>query len=288
MWSIPRRLVRVPQALADVLEPRAIQLPLLDDTADGILVTSLPEARIAAVAAQAPDLLAFVRQRYTRYFADLTGGFDAYFGSMSSGTRSGLKRKAKKLATRCGGTLDIRAYRTPDELAVFHPLARAVSELTYQEVLLGSGLPDSPVFVRTMLAAAAADAVRAWLLFVDGRAVAYLYCPAEGDTLRYDYLGHDPEVANWSVGSVLQIEAMRALFAEGRFARFDFTEGEGQHKRQFATGGVECVDLMLLRPTLANRAAIAALSGFDAAMALAKRATKKMRAEALVRRLRRR
>src|SRR3546814_4337924 len=202
---------------------------------------------------------------------------------MSANTRSGRKRKAKKLAKPSGGTLDVRAYRTPDELAVFHPIARTVSERTYQETLLGSGLPATPAFVRTMLAAAAADEVRAWLLFVDGLPIAYLYCPAEGDTLRYDYLGHEPEWSDWSAGSVLQVEAMRALFAERRFARFDFTEGEGQHKRQFATGGVACVDLMLLRPSLANRAVIAALAGFDRAMALAKRATKQVRAEALVR-----
>ena len=86
---------------------------------------------------------------------------------------------------------------------------------------------------------------------------------------------------------MLQLEAMRTLFAEGRFARLDFTEGEGQHKRQFATGGVPCADLLLLRPTLANRAAIAALAGFDKTMAGAKRMTKRLGAEALVRKLRR-
>ncbi|HVI99210.1 MAG TPA: GNAT family N-acetyltransferase [Sphingomonas sp.] len=288
LWSIPRRLIRVPLSLADVLEPRAIALPQFDDGADGILVTSLPEARMASVTAQAAGLIAFVRQRYTRYYADLNGGFEGYLAGMSANTRSGLKRKAKKLAAQSGGSLNVRAYRTPDELAAFHALARPLSALTYQESLLGAGLPDTPAFVQSMLAMAAADRVRAWLLFIDGRAVAYLYCPAEGDTLRYEYLGHDPEVGHLSVGSVLQLEAMRSLFAEGRFARFDFTEGEGQHKRQFATGGVACVDLMLLRSTLANRAAIAALAGFDRTMAAAKRATKRLRAEALVRRLRRR
>src|SRR3546814_15482444 len=92
-----------------------------------------------------------------------------------------------------------------------------------------------------MLAAAAADEVRAWLLFVDGLPIAYLYCPAEGDTLRYDYLGHDPEWSDWSAGSVLQVEAMRDLFAERRFARFDFTEGEGQHRSEERRVGKECV-----------------------------------------------
>jgi CelD/BcsL family acetyltransferase involved in cellulose biosynthesis len=287
LWSLDRRLERVPLSLADVLEPGPIRLPRLGADADGILVTSLAEDRIAAVTAQANGLTAFVRQRYTRYYADLTGGFDAYLAGMSAGTRSGLKRKAKKLTAISGGTLDVRTYRTPDELAAFHPVARTVSARTYQESLLDAGLPDTSAFVQTMLAAAAADRVRAWLLFVNGRPAAYLYCPADGDTLRYEYLGHDPDFAHLSAGSVLQLEAMRTLLAEGRFARFDFTEGEGQHKRQFATGGVSCADLLLLRPTLANRAAIAALAGFDRAMATAKRTTKRFGAEAMVRKLRR-
>jgi CelD/BcsL family acetyltransferase involved in cellulose biosynthesis len=287
LWSLDRRLERVPLSLADVLEPRTILLPRLDVGADGILVTSLPEDRIGAIVAQATGLITFVRQCYTRYYADLTGGFDAYLAGMSSSTRSGLKRKAKKLAAASGGTLDVRAYRTPDELAEFHPIARTVSARTYQETLLGAGLPADPAFVQTMLAAAAANRVRAWLLVVGGRPAAYLYCGADGDTLRYDHLGHAPDFADWSAGSVLQLEAMRSLFAERCFARFDFTEGEGQHKRQFATGGVACADILLLRPTLANRAALAALAGFDWTMALAKRTTKRLGVEAMTRALRR-
>src|SRR3546814_19064974 len=101
---------------------------------------------------------------------------------MSANTRSGLKRKATKLAKHSGGTLDVRAYRTPDELAVFHPIARTVSDRPYQETLLGSGLPATPAFVRPMLAAPAPAALRAWLLSVDGLPSAFLFCPAAGAT----------------------------------------------------------------------------------------------------------
>ena len=80
---------------------------------------------------------------------------------------------------------------------------------------------------------------------------------------------------------------MQDLFGEGRFAAFDFTEGEGQHKRQFATGGVACVDLLLLRPTVANRAVMAALGGFDGAVALAKRGVRGAGLEGLAKRIRR-
>jgi CelD/BcsL family acetyltransferase involved in cellulose biosynthesis len=92
-----------------------------------------------------------------------------------------------------------------------------------------------------------------------------------GDTVIYAYVGHDPAFNDLSPGAVLQLEAMRDLFDEQRFKTFDFTEGEGQHKRQFATGGVACVDLLLLRPSLANRLTMAALGGFNSTVALAKR-----------------
>ncbi len=273
--SVPRRLVRVGLSLDAVLADEAPVLPALPADADGYLVTSLPLTAFDGF--DPKGLLRMVRQRYLRYHADLAIGTEAWLASLSGSARSGLRRKAKKLAAVSGGRLDIRAYRTPAEVAVFHPLARAVSATTYQERLLGSGLPDDAAHFALL---AGQDRLRAWLLFVDGAPVAYLCCSAEGDSLRYDHVGHDPAHNDLSPGAVLQLEAMRTMFGD-RFARFDFTEGEGQHKRQFATAGTACVDLLLLRPTLANHALIAALGAFDGAMARAKRAA----AHAALRRL---
>jgi CelD/BcsL family acetyltransferase involved in cellulose biosynthesis len=101
--------------------------------------------------------------------------------------------------------------------------------------------------------------------------VSYLYTPADGDTLVYAYLGYDPEFAAHSPGAVLQLEALREAMEEGAFRLFDFTEGDGQHKRQFATGSIDCADLLLLRPSLSNRATMAALGTFHGAVSLAKR-----------------
>ena len=83
------------------------------------------------------------------------------------------------------------------------------------------------------------------------------------------------------------MEAFRDLFAEGRFARFDFTEGEGQHKRQFSTGGVPCLDLLLLRPSVANRVTTAALGGFNRAVAGGKAVAQAVGVEGLAKKLRR-
>lgn len=265
--SVSRRLVRLSVPLEQALSGAPLDLPGLPPRADGYYLRALPQDQADGIGG-ASGMRTFVRQAYPRHFADLTLGFDAYLSTFSSKSRSGLKRKAKKLAERSGGALDIRLYRNEAEIADFHRLARPLSALTYQERRLDAGLPDDP---GAMVALAAADRVRAWLLWLDGRPVAYLYAPGEGTTLRYAFLGYDPAVAEWSPGSVLQLEAMRMLMAERRFRWFDFTEGDGQHKRQFATGSIDSVDLLLLRPTVGNIGAATLLGGFDRAVELAKR-----------------
>ena len=271
--TVARRLVRVSFSLDAVLASSAgtapFALPALPDEADGYLVTSLPETMLAGL--DGNGLIAVVRQRYVRYHVDLAAGEAAWLAGLSGSARSGIKRKGKKLAAANGGALDIRRYHDAAAFAVFHPLARTVSAATYQEKLLGSGLPDDTASVRHLESLAANDGLRAWLLFIAGIPVAYLCCTADGTSLCYTYVGHDPAHNELSPGAVLQVEAMRDLFMEKRFARFDFTEGEGQHKRQFSTGGTACADVLLLRPTLANRVTVMALQTFDRAIATAKR-----------------
>lgn len=267
--SLRRRLVRVAVSLEDAVAGRVPSLPALPGGADGYSLLSVPLE--AATGLDARGLIVAERQRYRRWYADLTLGWDTYHAGLSGNLRSTLKRKGKKIAEASGGAIDIRRYRSPEELAAFHALARPLAAGTYQEKLLGMGLPGDPAWVEAMLRAAAADAARGWLLCIGGEAVAYLYCPVERGTVVYEYVGHDERFDALSPGTVLMAAALKDLMHEGTHARFDFTEGEGQHKRQFATGHVECADLFLLRPTPTNRAAMAALNRFDRAVAWAKR-----------------
>ncbi|PKP93445.1 MAG: GNAT family N-acetyltransferase [Alphaproteobacteria bacterium HGW-Alphaproteobacteria-16] len=287
LMAVQRAMVRVPVSLDEARDGRLPVLPPLPRDAHGYVVTSLPEDRLDAMIYASGRMIGFVRQRYSRYYTDLTGGYDAYLATLSSNARQGVRRKAKKVAQASGGTLDIRRYRTPDEMEAFHDIARRIALRTYQEKLMGEGLPDTPAFIRDMLGRAASDGVRAWLLHIAGEPAAYLYCPAHGDTLIYEYVGHDPAFNDLSPGAVLQMEAFRDLFEEGKFARFDFTEGEGQHKRQYATGAVPCLDLLLLRPSLANRVTTAALGGFNRTVAGGKAVVNAVGLERLSRKLRR-
>ena len=282
--SVKRRLVRWSVPLQDALSEQVPDLPRLPADAHGYFVRALPRTLVPSIPRQG-GARAFVRQSYPRHFANIDQSFDDYLGSFSTKSRSGLKRKRRKLEERSGGRLDIRMYSHADEAAPFHAAARAISALTYQEKLLDAGLPEGAL--EEMRTLAQRDAVRAWLLFIDDRPVSYLYAPARGDCLLYAYLGYDPAFADLSPGTVLQLEAMRMLTEERRFRWFDFTEGDGQHKRQFATGSIDSVDLLLLRPNLSNFAAATALNGFDAGVALAKSGVSRLGLGGVARALRR-
>jgi CelD/BcsL family acetyltransferase involved in cellulose biosynthesis len=280
---VKRRLVPVSVSLEQALEGQVPELAPLTDCADGYFIRSLPADRLQALTAAQPKLRLFVRQHYRRSYASLQGGWETYLGTFSGKARSTLKRKARKLAERSGGQLDLRLYRSPAEMDEFYRHARTVSAKTYQERLLNAGLPAGESFMNELRQRAGQDAMRGWVLFFEGEPISYLYAPAEGATLIYAFLGYDPDHAEWSPGTVLQFEAMRQLFEEGRFSLFDFTEGEGQHKLLFGTGTVECVDLLLVRPTLRNLAAGNLLNGFDAGVERAKRIASALRLEKLAR-----
>ena len=88
------------------LRPRKRQLHRTPADADGYLVTSLPEQMLAGFGRR--GLLAFVRQRYRRYHIDLAAGEAAWLAGLSGSARSGLKRKAKKLAVANGGATRVK------------------------------------------------------------------------------------------------------------------------------------------------------------------------------------
>ncbi len=268
-------------AVGRMLEPMAYSLeqalgavpapgPPSLDRADGVRVLSAPAATASTIAALHPHYLIGAREDFRRHYIAMDGGFEDYMARFSGKTRSTLRRKAKKFAAADGGTLDVHAYSSAEEVARFLDLALPLSAKTYQARLLDAGLPDGEAARAAMLDRADAGEMRCFLLFLAGEPVAYLALPVRGQTLVYAHLGYDPAHASLSPGTVLKMEALRMLFAEERFRFFDFTEGEGAHKALFGTHSIACCSFVLLRPTLANRLLLGARGAFDGSVARVK------------------
>ncbi|MCB1734737.1 MAG: GNAT family N-acetyltransferase [Gammaproteobacteria bacterium] len=248
----------------DILTPKlpdeAMKPPtdgLLSDS-QGFLIRAMPlEGELPAITPMG-DFLRYVPLQYLHSHIDLTMSFEDYQQKFSSKTRATLNRKVRKFAQHCGGELHWKAYVSRDDMDEFFRHARAVSARTYQERLLDAGIPGSDSFIANARTLADEDRLRAYILFDGDRPVSYLYCPVHASVLIYAYLGYDPDYARLSVGTVLQWLALESLFAEGKFRAFDFTEGQSDHKRLFATHQQQRGNVYFLRHTIGNRLLVSA------------------------------
>ena len=164
-----------------------------------------------------------------------------------------MKRKLRKFAKASGGDIEGDTFRSIVEMDRFHSLATEVSNLTYQEKLFDAGIPTNQNFIKKLHELAESDAVRGFILFLEGKPISYLYLPIKDKRVIYGYLGFNPAFAKHSPGTVLQLLALEYLFAENRYELFDFTEGEGTHKKLFSTNEWFCGNVFYLKATHKNR-----------------------------------
>lgn len=283
LLTIERKVATLAFPLEGILAGRVPPVPSLTSV-EGLRVLSAPLAAEERLRSAMPGFLIGARDAYARRYIDMAGTYEEYLGRFSAKTRSTLRRKRRKFEQASGGALELRSYRTPEEVERFVQFALPLSRRTYQARLLDAGLPESEAAQKEMRQLAAEDRLRAFLLFLDGEPVAYLYLPVSGETLVYAHLGYDPAHARLSPGTVLQMAALEALFAEQRFRYFDFTEGDGEHKALFGTDSVECASFLMLHSTIANRTLLGALATFDKVVARAKTLATKFGVEKLARR----
>jgi CelD/BcsL family acetyltransferase involved in cellulose biosynthesis len=270
VFEVRRTLRTVSLGLKQLIERSSVDFGADDTAHDGFRILSVPRAMLGEIADRFPDHVVGGMRHYRWHYIEMTGSFANYLTRFSGKTRSTFNRKRRNLADYAGGSLDIQEFRTPAHIAQFFTEAIPLSQRTYQSRLLDAGLPESEAAKAEALALAAQDRLRAYLLRINGKAVAHLYLPVEGETLIYAFLGYDPDFARHSPGTVLQLDALERLFAEGRFRYFDFTEGDGAHKEMFGTSSVDACSFFLLRPTLANRMLIRSLNVFDGLVAWAR------------------
>jgi CelD/BcsL family acetyltransferase involved in cellulose biosynthesis len=226
----------------------------LQANSQGFLIRSLRIADKQPTLRAQHDYLCYVSSQHQRYYIDMRQSFEEYKSKFSSKTRSTLNRKVKKYAEHCGGNISWKIYKSAGEMPEFFRYARTVSEITYQEKLLDAGLPDSEEFLGEMEQLAQQGHARGFILFHEDKPVSYLYCPVSNGVLIYAFLGYDPGYMNYSVGTVLQWLALEHLFEERLFRFFDFTEGQSEHKKLFATHSVQCANVFFLRNNLRNKA----------------------------------
>jgi hypothetical protein len=226
---------------------------------DAAFILSCPLQGPLPRLSRAGNFVRYLMAEYRHYYIRIRGTFDHYFSSFNPRTRATILRKVRKFESLYGSDGSFRQHATPEEIAEFWPLARQLSARTFQERMLGQGLPGGAEFQTTIDALARANRVRGYLLLADSRPVSYVFGPIIGKhTFLYDFVGYDPEFAKLSPGIVLQYYIIRSIFQEEHLKVYDLCVGEGEHKRVFANSYQECADILYLRANTKSHALITA------------------------------
>ena len=184
-----------------------------------------------------------VRELFVRYQPEapmprpvlrVEGTFEQYMAKFNSKHRNTLNRKIKKLKGGALGDMRLSRYESPADVTPFLEQAIAVSRKTYQWSRYGRGLSATDLIRKRLSFAARHGWMRSYLLVAGGQARAFLMGYQYNGRFLLDEIGFDPELASYSVGTVLQMLAVEDLFVYNRPHIFDLQD-YGGYKEVLAT-----------------------------------------------------
>ena len=172
------------------------------------------------------------RQQMTRRSLRLPNSSEELYKVLSPGHRQNYRRKGRKLLKDFSGDVQVKSYETVSELDVAFSDVETIGRNTYQRTL-GVSLRDNP----EMRGAAELFASKGWLrlfiLYVQGKPIAYWKATAYAGTLWGEYVGYDPEYGPYSPGMYLSLKVLSDICDGTRdtdITNVDFGSGDAEYK----------------------------------------------------------
>jgi Acetyltransferase (GNAT) domain len=177
---------------------------------------------------------------------------DAVYRHMSSDRRIETKRRIRKLENHPDGDPKIVCYRQESELdRLFHD-AEEIAKKTYQRGL-GAGFADDPLVRQRLALAARMGWLRANLLYIGNKPVAFWIGMLYGRTFVSEYMGYDPDFRQWSPGMVLIMRVIERFCARANgdaVEQLDFGLGHAEYKAALCTKSWSEASVFIFSPTL--------------------------------------
>ena len=182
----------------------------------------------------------------------LPASFDEFLASRSSKTRYGTRRDAKRFEAEFGDRIAVATLRASGDL---EPLVRdldQVAQTTYQR-RLGAGFADTPEQRALARIGLAEGWVRASVLYLDAKPIAYWLCSVYDRTVLLRTGGYDPAYEQHAVGIYLLMHVIDGACADPGLDVLDFGPGDAAYKRQFSNESRQESNIVLFAPTFRAR-----------------------------------
>jgi hypothetical protein len=174
---------------------------------------------------------------------ELPATMQEFLGSRSKSTRESVKRYRKKLERDLGARLELRAYEDPSDIDRIFADTEPVAVKTYQHGL-GVALADTAEQRALVEVGLEHGWFRAYVLYLDERAIAFWPGYAFRGTFFIGTPGYDPEYTEYRVGTYLQMRLTEHLCEDPALDAVDYGFGDAEYKRRFGTRSWEESDVL--------------------------------------------
>jgi CelD/BcsL family acetyltransferase involved in cellulose biosynthesis len=194
------------------------------------------------------------------HWLELAKNFDAYLAAMNGKTRMKFRRRVKKFSADHKEQVELRKYVRPEDVATYLAIVDDVYPRSWQAHVSGGYKRGQP-WERTFNEEVARRGwLRAYALFVEGRAVAFLTGYQYAGVFHHDETGYDRDMVREGPGSVLNNLVVEDLHKVDRPNVLDFGFGENEYKRILGNADQDACAAWITKPG-AWRAAITAQGG---------------------------
>jgi CelD/BcsL family acetyltransferase involved in cellulose biosynthesis len=229
----------------------AVRESLAAREADVAIVRYLPlDSELYRIARETPPFLCRQHAHDTEvhWELDLPESLDDLLGGLSSSARQTVKRYSRKLEKEHGDELSVRVFTEPDELDEFFRAIEPVSAKTYQRAL-GVSFGDTPAYRARTQVSMENGWFRGYVLYLDGRPVAWHHGELFGGRFRHGRPGYDPDLSHLRIGTYLLLKMIDDLCQRPDARIVDYGVGDADYKKRFGTRSTLEGNVVVYAPT---------------------------------------
>ena len=194
----------------------------------------------------------FVRPRFVRpsvhYQVAIPDSFDEFLAARTYKTRRNLRYYDRRFVARFGERLKLEQFRDTADLDRLFRDTLEVSAKTYQHAL-GASFVDSPVQRAVFELGLRRGWLRAYVLYIDERPVAFWHGSAYRGVLGPGMTGYDPAYEHVRAGSYVLVRRIEDACADPSLTLLDWGFGDAEYKRHLADRSWNEEDLLVFAPT---------------------------------------
>jgi len=193
-----------------------------------------------------------VRPRFVRpsvhYQVAIPDSFDEFLAARTYKTRRNLRYYDRRFVARFGERLKLEQFKGTAELERLFRDTLEVSAKTYQHAL-GASFVDSPVQRAVFELGLRRGWLRAYVLYVDERPVAFWHGSAYRGVLGPGMTGYDPGYEDVRAGNYVLVRRIEEACADPSLTLLDWGFGDAEYKRHLADRSWDEEDLLVFAPT---------------------------------------